>query len=242
MKRWIVIGILAALCPGLFFILADTNNELELIRANLASTEIELASTQTEMVSTQTELASTNTELASTQTELASTNTELASTQTELASTQTELEDIKDELTDIEVELADLQTSYDGLMVGHGYTIKDPTYEQMMSFIREDRTDKKQYIEGEYVCTNFAMDVCNYAEEEGIRCAYVNLWYPNEMGHAIIAFNTIDKGLIYIEPQTDEVVKAEIGKYFYKCVVPKPGYYYEKPDYDDTIEKILVIW
>ena len=235
MKRWIVIGIFAALCLGLFSILAGTSNELEFIRVNLASTETELTSTQTELTSTQTELASTQTELASTQ-------TELTLTQTELASTQTELEGVQDKLTNIEVELADLQTSYDGLITGHGYTIKDPTYKQMMSFIREDKTDKKQYIEGEYVCQNFAMDVCNYAEEKGIRCAYVSLWYPNEIGHIIIAFNTIDKGLTYIEPQTDEVVKAEIGKHFYKCVVPKPGYYYEKPDYDDTIGKILVIW
>ena len=159
---------------------------------------------------------------------------ELASAQTKLASKQTELETTKEELTD-------LQASYDGLLSGHGYTIKDPTYRQMVSFIKEDKTDERQYIEDEYVCQNFAMDICNNAEEEGIRCAYVIIGYPDR-GHVIVAFNTIDRGLIYVEPQHDDVVEPEIGKHYYKCIVPKPGHYYETSSYDDTIEKILVIW
>lgn len=228
MKRWIAIGILLAACLGLLFIWASTNIKLELTTVDLAST--------------QTQLDSVRTQVATTQAELVSTQTELASTQDKLTSTQTELEGIKDELTDINAELADLQTSYDGLLTGHGYSIKDPTYKEMLSFISSDKTDQRQYVEGEYICLNFAMDVCNSAEEKGIRCAYVSLWYPNEQSHAIIAFNTIDKGLIYIEPQSDELVEPVIGKYFWKCVIPKPGYYYEKPSYDDTIEKIFVAW
>ena len=159
---------------------------------------------------------------------------ELASAQTKLASTQTEFETTKE-------ELIDLQVSYDGLLSGHGYTIKDPTYKQMMKFIGGDKTDKKQYIEGEYVCKNFAADACNRAEEKGIRCAYVSIDYPDG-GHAIVVFNTIDRGLIYIEPQHDDIVNPVIGKHYYECVVPKPGHYYEEPDYDDTIKEILIIW
>ena len=166
---------------------------------------------------------------------------ELNTTQAELASTQAELESILDSLNSTQAELAELQISYKGLINGHGYTIKDPTYKQMMDFIKEDKTDKRQYIKGEYVCENFAMDVCNHAEEEGIRCAYVTIHYPDG-GHAIVAFNTIDKGLIYIESQSDELVEPVIGEHYYQCVIPKAGYYYEEPDYDDTIEGLLVIW
>jgi hypothetical protein len=170
-----------------------------------------------------------------------STVDELNSVKAELNSVQGNLEATLDSLNFTQAELADLQLSYDGLIGGHGYTIVDPTYKQMMDFIRKDRTDKRQYIEDEYVCANFAMDVCNNAEGEGIRCAYVVISYP-ESSHAIVAFNTIDRELAYIEPQSDELVNLQIGKHFYKCVVPKPGYYYEEPDYDDTIEEILVIW
>jgi hypothetical protein len=179
-------------------------------------------------------LGSTSDELDLARAKLNSMQAELDSVKAQLASTQDEIETTKE-------ELADLQVSYNGLLSGHGYTIKDPTYKQMMSFIREDETDKRRYIEGEYVCENFAMDICNNAEEKGIRCAYAMIAFL-EGGHAIVAFNTIDRGLIYIEPQYDDIVNPVIGKHYYKCVITKPGHYYEKPDYDDTIEKILVVW
>ena len=128
-----------------------------------------------------------------------------------------------------------------GAGLGHGYTIKDPTYKQAIKFLREDKTDKNRFVEDIYVCSHFARDVCNNAESKGIRCAYVGLIYPEE-GHAIIAFNTIDEGLVYFDPQGDERAAPIIGERYYRCVEPKPGYYYEKPSHDDIIMDILVIW
>ncbi len=114
---------------------------------------------------------------------------------------------------------------------GHGYTIKDPTYLEMCSFIQRDQTDKNEYIEGVYICENFAADVCNHAEEENIRCAFVIIHFP-EGGHAIVAFNTADRGLIFIEPQEDEEMEVEIGK----------PYWPRRPSYDDTVVSILIVW
>jgi len=128
--------------------------------------------------------------------------------------------------------------------LGHGYTLRDPTYEEVITFLRQDKTDKNKYIEdtyGVYVCSHFARDVGNNAEEAGLRTAFVELRYL-EGGHAIIAFDTIDKGLVYFEPMTDERVRPDIGKRYYLCIEPKPGYYYVKPLFDDTIMDILVIW
>ena len=125
--------------------------------------------------------------------------------------------------------------------LGHGYTLKDPTYKQAIEFLREDKTDKNEFLEDMYVCSHFARDVCNSAEDKGFRSAYVGLIYPKG-GHAIIAFNTIDKGLIYFDPQTDDEVIPVTGKRYYECIVPKSGHYYEKPYHDDTIIDILVIW
>jgi len=89
---------------------------------------------------------------------------------------------------------------------------------QVTKFLKEDRIDKKNYKEGIYVCSHFARDVCNNAEAEGLRCAYVGLVFQ-EGGHAIIAFNTIDEGLVYFEPQSDEIVTPVIGKQYYKCMM-----------------------
>ena len=123
----------------------------------------------------------------------------------------------------------------------YGYTIKDPTYEQAIEFLEEDKTEENEFVEDTYICSHFARDVCNNAESEGLRCAYVGLIYP-EGGHAIIAFNTIDEGLVYFDPQSDERAAPIIGKRYYKCIDPKSGYYYEEPSHDDTILDILVIW
>ncbi len=128
--------------------------------------------------------------------------------------------------------------------IGHGYTLRDPTYEEVITFLREDTTDQNEYDDdtyGVYVCSHYVRDVGNSAEEKGLRSAFVELRY-NEGGHAIIAFDTIDNGLVYFDPQTDELVEPVIGKPYYQCIVPEPGFYYEKPSKDDTIMDILVIW
>jgi hypothetical protein len=127
---------------------------------------------------------------------------------------------------------------------GHGYTLRDPTYREAVSFLERDKTSDNEYDDsdyGIYVCTHFARDVCNNAEAEGLRCAIVHLIFPDS-GHAIIAFDTIDEGLVYFEAITDDRANPEIGKRYYKCIETGEGYYYTEPDYDDTIMDILVIW
>lgn len=125
---------------------------------------------------------------------------------------------------------------------GHGYNIKDPTWAQVLAFLAADRTNEKPYIEPTYVCAHFSRDVCNAAETAGIRCAVVELRYVGTQGHLIVAFNTIDRGLVYFEPQTDEQATPAIGKRYYTTIIPEPGYYYTAPDYDDTIMDMVLIW
>lgn len=125
--------------------------------------------------------------------------------------------------------------------LGHGYTLKDPTHNEALDFIKSDKTNENEYVEDAYVCSHFSRDVCNNAEAKGLRCAFVEVRFP-ESGHAIIAFDTIDKGLVYFDAQTDESVRPVLGKRYYQCIVPKPGYSYAVPAFDDTINDILVIW
>lgn len=128
--------------------------------------------------------------------------------------------------------------------LGHGYTLRDPSYSEAVSFLAGDKTDKNEYIKdtyGVYVCSHFSRDVCNNAEKEELRCAFVELRFKDG-GHTIIAFDTIDEGLVYFDAITDERAEPVIGKRYYQCIVPRPGYYYAKPSYDDTIMDILVVW
>jgi len=147
----------------------------------------------------------------------------------------------------VEGEAAGYESGYDEGMedgLGHGYTLRDPAYQEVIAFLRQDKTDENEYdgsSYGVYVCSHYARDVCNSAEHAGFRCAFVEIRYM-ESGHAIVAFDTIDEGLVYFEPQNDWVVKPVIDKRYYQCVEPDEGYYYEEPDYDDTIKDILVTW
>jgi hypothetical protein len=174
--------------------------------------------------------------------ELNWTRNSLLSLDDDLEATQAELNASKELIESLEDALSDLQVNYARLTTGYGYVLRDPSYQEMKDFLKQDGTSEQEYLEDEYICVDFAADVKANAAEEGIRCAYVVIEYLGETGHAIVAFDTTDGGLVYIEPQFDWEVEPEIGQRYYQCVVPPPGHHMVEPDYDDTIARVIVIW
>jgi hypothetical protein len=76
----------------------------------------------------------------------------------------------------------------------------NPTYAELTVFIEKDPTDKRRYLPFSYICSDFAEDVHNNAEEAGIRAAWVGIDFEGqEVGHALNAFETTDRGLVYID-------------------------------------------
>lgn len=86
----------------------------------------------------------------------------------------------------------------------------NPTYAELIAFIEEDFTDAHLYADSfdvlattaevPYVCSDFAEDVHNNAEAAGIRAAWVGIEFVGEeVGHALNAFETTDRGLVYID-------------------------------------------
>ncbi|MEM1573051.1 MAG: hypothetical protein QXY96_01060 [Candidatus Methanomethylicaceae archaeon] len=117
---------------------------------------------------------------------------------------------------------------------GRGYTIRDPTYEEVMEFIAMDQTDKNEYIQGKYECVDFAKDVKNNAFNKGYKCGFVLIFFP-QGGHAVVCFNTTDKGLIFIEPQDDSIVDLKIDKPFFdrsKYII----------NFNDTVIRFIIVW
>jgi hypothetical protein len=90
------------------------------------------------------------------------------------------------------------------------YNVRDPTYQEALQFISSDQTNTNQYNET-YTCINFANDFVKDALNQGYRCGYVIVEFPQE-NHAMVCFNTSDKGLIFIEPQNDELVTLTTGQ------------------------------
>lgn len=97
------------------------------------------------------------------------------------------------------------------------------TLNQVKVFLLTDKTDRNDYT-ASYQCADFCADVINNANDAGLKCGLVLLFY-DEGQHSIVVFQ-IDKGLVYVEPQTDEVIEIKVGD-----IYP-----------DKLVTKILVIW
>jgi hypothetical protein len=87
-----------------------------------------------------------------------------------------------------------------------------------------------------HVCADFAERLHNNAELAGIRCAYVSVGLAGSAGHACNAFQTTDRGLIYIDctgildsygpDNNDKVVDIQVGEqYDPEYLFPSNGWY-----------------
>jgi len=88
--------------------------------------------------------------------------------------------------------------------------LKNPTFKELRDFILQDPTNRNKFDLNQYECRHFAAQVNNNAEAEGLRCAFVLLCFDRGQ-HAVVAFDTTDRGLVYIEPQTDARIHPEVG-------------------------------
>jgi hypothetical protein len=79
----------------------------------------------------------------------------------------------------------------------------NPTFDEMVTFIKADNTDSKEYVENRpnaYVCSDFAEEVHNKAEAAGIKAGWVSITFLGiEEGHALNCFETTDRGIVYID-------------------------------------------
>lgn len=113
--------------------------------------------------------------------------------------------------------------------------LRDPTYQEALQFIEIDQTDKNLYLDGEYTCTNFATDFRDNALKAGYKCGFV-LVFSSDWNHALNCFNTTDYGLIFVEPQEDEIVTLTVGKPYWDRTK------YASPPYNDTVTSFLIDW
>ena len=118
----------------------------------------------------------------------------------------------------------------------------NPTWQQLKDFLRSDKTDQNQYILGSYICVDFAKEVHDNAEAAGIRAAFVGVSFEGEIeGHALNAFETIDKGLVYIDcTELDTIIYIEKGKEYQPISLREPDYIKIEPL--GIVEAVRVYW
>ena len=116
------------------------------------------------------------------------------------------------------------------------YFVYNPTYDEVHKILAER---EQTLAEGK---KDSAKEIHNYAEANGIRSGYVRApiirQAPEGMVYLyeLVAFETVDRGLIIIEPWLHIEVKIEVGKRYNELNGFPPR------DYDDTITKITIVW
>lgn len=116
----------------------------------------------------------------------------------------------------------------------------DPSWNQLKDFLLKDETDSIRYEFNSFVCADFAEMLHNNAEKAGIRAAYVSVqlgpcsYYRYGGGHALCAFQTTDRGLVFIDCtgtigryglNGDKIVEVKEGKeYIPHSIFPEPGW------------------
>jgi|GEM_PF-2082453 len=122
------------------------------------------------------------------------------------------------------------------------YELHDPTFLEVAEFLAMDRTDSIPYDERNFNCLDYAVTLNNRAENYGLRCALVTV-YLSGVDHAIVAFRTVDGGLRYFEPQTDEGVNLSVGRHYWgECVLNYSSLWYYPTDSEDTVEGWELYW
>jgi len=104
---------------------------------------------------------------------------------------------------------------------------RNPTYNELITFLDDDKTEMIKYRPHKFVCADFAQLLHNRAEKKGIKAGWVSVDFTYGEGHACNAFKTVDRGLIFVDctnsyPDRDKshdtTVHIKVGADY----IPKP--------------------
>jgi len=148
---------------------------------------------------------------------------ELQEANRQLSQTKAQVTKLRKEIKGLEEELAGLKANYKNLLREiKRSTLKDPTWEELRQFLEADDTETLVYLPDEFDCVGFALTLRDRTWRRGFRCAFVEVEFEGtEYGnaHALTAFNTPDRGLIYVDDTgnsdgtgVDGIAYVEVGK------------------------------
>ena len=88
------------------------------------------------------------------------------------------------------------------------------TWTELVSFLEKDHTNWNPYVPGKYTCLDFSTDLVANATQQGIKAWIVAVDFTDGgPGHAFVAFETSDRGIVYVEPQADDTYPiVAVGK------------------------------
>ena len=248
--------------------ITDLETEIAATKNTICDTDIQLGLTAANLETATEQLNQTEIILNDTESELDIMQLDLTTIENRLAEKTTELGETKENVADLEGRRVELQALYNEVKVkydatlieykqereSYEYAMKDPSYNEMMIFLSADKTNEKPYIFEDsiftpesYVCGDYSAETVMNAARQGMRCAFIFISFGVDvMGHACIAFNTTDRGLVFIEPQADAEVELEKGESYWASVIDPvtgiKGNYTNPVDYNDIVEEFIIVW
>lgn len=124
---------------------------------------------------------------------------------------------------------SEVEVAFDNLYVyqydpGNGFTPATPvitatpeyqniSWLELTRFLAADHTNWGEYHLEDYNCMDFAIDLVANARKANISAKIVTVQFVGQpLGHAFVAFETTDRGLIFVEPQGDNTYSnVDIG-------------------------------
>jgi len=199
------------------------NNEKTALENQVSSLQTEATALENEKNTLETQVSTLQANVSGLQSEVVSLENLTLSLETQVSSLQSEVTSLENEVIQ-SFNLGYAEGESEGYQLGYdkGYVqgvedltescwyIRDPTYDEAIAFTNSDKTDENKYTPN-YVCYDFTADFNTNAFQMGYRCGFVYIEFFDS-AHAIVYFNTTDGGLIYIEPQSDEIVTLAIGQ------------------------------
>ena len=194
--------------------LTSKNTELE---AQVKTAQADLDAMRAEINASKASYDSLQAESESAKTQLGSLTSEYASVKAERDSLRTELDSLQSKYNTASGELKQLEISYQSLLKGtQQSTLRNPTWQELKTFVSEDDTDTNTYVADQFDCSGFAIGLRDRAWRRGFRSAYIELGFgQSSAGHALDAFQTQDRGLVYVDnTERDQIAYVEKGKVY----------------------------
>jgi hypothetical protein len=196
--------------------------QVSTLQADVAVLEVDKSTLETQVSILQTNLETSETTVGLLQIQVESLGDEKVSLETQVTVLTTEVANLESELIisyDEGYDAGYAQGTED--IIQTGYYSMDPTYNETVAFLESDDTDQNEYTL-DYVCYDFTADLIRNAAQLGYRCGFVYIEFSTS-AHAIACFDTTDAGLIFIEPQNDEIVDIAVGEPYLGHTIVKMG-------------------
>ena len=109
---------------------------------------------------------------------------------------------LQSEITALKSRILEIESFCQNISAGK--ELRNPTWSELKNFLEMDQTNKLIYNET-FDCSGFAIELFKRARNSNFRCAIVEIESEkNTTGHLLNAFQTVDKGLVFVDETGNE--------------------------------------